>query len=72
MVANPHISRYFLIDPFQIKNLFYPIFLSIILELIDPRVDLLIPLIMGVLLYLLKMDRCLIFISSKIDEKIVG
>ena len=72
MVVSPQKNRYFLIDPFQIKNLFYPIFLCIILELIDLRIDVLIPLVMGVLLHFLKLDKLLMLISKKIDGKIIS
>ena len=72
MAMDPHKNRYFLIDPFQIKNLFYPIFLCIILEFINLRVDIVIPLVLGVLLELLKLDRFLMFISKKIDGKIIS
>ena len=76
MIRKPSALRYFLVDPFQIKCLFYPIFLGAILELIKIRIDLILGMLLAFLLALVSFDRllkkmCLILDMKLISERIV-
>ena len=68
----PHAKRYFLIFPFQIKAGFYPILLVAILEIFGLRIDVLLGLGIGILFYFLKIETFLLFLSKRIETKIVS
>ena len=59
MMSRPSDIRYFLIDPFQIKCLFYPIFVIVILIMMGWRVD---------FLYTIALAAILVLLSKKFEE----
>ncbi len=72
MVLKTSNQRYFLIASFQIKYAFYPLFLGIIFELAGIRVDILGALIVSLLITAIRLDEFLMWISSKLDKRVVG
>jgi hypothetical protein len=64
--------RYFLIGSWQIRYFFYPIFLGLVLELFGLRVDLVGALIVALVCVGGRVDRMVLWISRKIDGKVMG
>lgn len=60
------------IEPFQVKAKFYPMFFFVILTIADIRVDLLIPIIFGIICHFTRVKKALILLSSKLDERFVN
>ncbi len=50
----PEGIKYLIIEPFQIKSRFYPALFFLVLSIGGLRVDLLIPLVLGILLHFIK------------------
>lgn len=72
MISKPNEQRYFLIDPFAIKNLFYPIFLAVLLELMGLRFDIIHAFLVSAVLLLIRFDKFVAWLCQKIDKKIIG
>lgn len=72
MINQPSAIRYFLIDPFQLKCLFYPLFLALLLQLFSWRIDIFYTVpIVGLFILLNKAKKHVIRICTKIDTKVV-
>jgi hypothetical protein len=72
MILKPNNQRYFLIASFQIKYVFYPAFLAVIFELAGIRVDILTALIASLLITAIRVDEFFMWVSKKLDKRLVG
>mgnify|MGYP006995458366 CR=1 FL=1 len=72
MIIKNNQIRYFIISSFQIKFLFYPIFLWIILEFLGLRFDILSALLISLLCTAIRFDDVLLWLCKKLDNKLIG
>lgn len=71
-LKDPDGIKYLFIEPFQLKSKFYPIFYFVLLTIGGVRVDLLVPIIFGLMLHFTKCNNLLTRMSEFLDSKLLN
>lgn len=71
-LKDPDGIKYLFIEPFQLKSKFYPIFYFVLLTIGGVRVDLLVPIVLGLILHFTKCNTLLTRMSEFLDSKLLN
>jgi hypothetical protein len=71
-LKEPEDIKYLFIEPFQVKSKFYPLFYFALLTIGGVRVDLIVPIVLGIIINFTKCNNFTTRLSEYLDSKFLN